>query len=201
MSDDTLKIDDPIMGLSLPRVIPNAKVNHLNWGEERVHIVFPHHAARPGGFKNKPFSHEIVLPINFYLSLCQVAILSCKGQHKEYKDMAVGLMFVGIFSEKGDVNYFDQERMEALYMHMVLVAAWQQWESVTDPMLALSYTMLADRHVTREKAFRIAEYHLRHNPPKSSNSWRVRVDKYAKDRGLPPIGQPIRKPRQESAKI
>ncbi len=77
---------------------------------------------------------------------------------------------------------------------------WHNWQDKADPVLFICYRLLKDRRVTREGAFQIAQELLGEDAPKSANSWRVRVDAYAKDRG-DSIGQPLRKPRKKSAKI
>ncbi|MDP9310979.1 MAG: hypothetical protein M3R24_08830 [Chloroflexota bacterium] len=75
-----------------------------------------------------------------------------------------------------------------------------EWKDKADPALFICYRLLKDHRVTREGAFQIAQELLGEDAPKSANSWRVRVDAYAKDRG-DSIGQPLRKPRKKSAKI
>ncbi len=202
MSDTSVTTDkqEHIEGLSLPHVLSPAQVDHLSWPDyPSVQIIFPRPLALPVGYRNaNAFSYNIVIPIHLYLALCQAAILHTKIEnkaHQEYNEMIVGLIFLGMYSESGKINMQERTRMEALFLHMFLLALWQEWESKTDALLSVCYTMLADKLVTREEAFTIAVEHLRENPPKSANSWRVRVDAYAKSRELPPIGQPIRKRR------
>lgn len=180
--------------LLLPQAVARRDFSQLQ--EEKfplVHLNFPHPAARPPGFKNVDLSYELVIPIKAYLALCQAAIFANKRERKEHRRMVIWLMTIGVFSEKGEIDFTSLTRFESLYLHMTLLATWQKWETTTDAMLALSYTMLRDRIITREESFFIAAHQLDDNPPKSANSWRVRVDAYAKNRGLPAIGQPLRK--------
>ncbi len=183
-------------GLSLPQAVAGTDTSRLHEGMlPIVRIDFPHPSARPAGFKDVDLSYQLLIPIGAYVALCQAAILARKRERKEHRRMVIWLMVIGVFSEKGEIDFASLTRFESLYLHMLLLAKWQKWETTTDAMLALSYTMLRDRIITREESFVIAAHHLDDNPPKSANSWRVRVDTYAKERGLPAIGQPIRRRR------
>lgn len=70
-----------------------------------------------------------------------------------------------------------------------------KWQDDRDPVLWICYKLLFDKKITRDQAFGYAQQMLGTRAPKSANSWRVRVDAYAKEHNLEPIGQPIRKPR------
>ncbi len=161
-------------------------------------IPLPSADSLPGGL---PQHDEIILSISTYLDLCHASIVVIRQKDADLAAMTAGLMSVGLFMGTTPVRKDFLYRLRSLHTHIAAITIWQQWKNRVDALCALSYTMLIDRRATREDVFKIAVHNLWMNPPKSENSWRVRVDNYAKDRGLSPIGQPLRKPRKKSAKI
>ncbi len=141
---------------------------------------------------------EIEIPPFIYLALAQAAILLLPDDGAQYMNMVSGLMLfpAALLDSRVDIDEATNLNIAALTYFME-TAKEHGWKTPTDAMLHLSYLMLVQRLTTRQEVFEIASKLANTNPPKSANSWRVRVDAYVKERGLAPIGQPIRKPRTD----
>ncbi len=138
---------------------------------------------------------EIVIPPIVYLALAHAAILLNRKDGDHYLTMVEGLMLFapGLLGglDLGDVA----ELASAVLNDFKANVEEYKWTTLTDAMLHLSYLMLSARLITREQAFTIAQTLIPEQPPKSANSWRVRVDAYVAKHRLDPIGQPMRKRR------
>ncbi len=95
-----------------------------------------------------------------------------------------------------DTQYLLQRFVDYFYR----IHDTHQWKAPIDPMLSLCYGLLATKRITRDESFELARRLLGVDAPKSANSWRVRVDAFAKTRGLDPIGQPKRRRWKLTAK-
>jgi hypothetical protein len=134
-----------------------------------------------------------------YMRLCRAALMLLNAEENDDRLLQTmfTLMYIGgVIVAKGTVPGDDVDRMEFLVNFLVETAHEQQWKSDVDPVLSLCYNLLADRAITRQESYLFARALLGPNAPKSAASWRVRVNNFVKDRGLEPIGQPIRRPPQ-----
>ncbi len=101
----------------------------------------------------------------------------------------------GVMSLVNGLQEGRQWLVSSLIKHVYGIRIAGQWKDPADPLLYLCYGLLRQHIITRDDAFQFAKELLGDQAPKSSNSWRVRVDEYAKKRHLDPVGQPIRKRR------
>ncbi len=84
-----------------------------------------------------------------------------------------------------------EARMRAMFGSLLERAQREGWESEIDMVLSATYHMLRARKITREAAARIASSFL--HQPFTVDAWRMRTDRWARDRGLPKVEQRKRK--------
>ncbi len=84
-----------------------------------------------------------------------------------------------------------EARMRAMFGRLLERANNEHWESEIDMVLSATYHMLRARKITREAAARIASSFI--HQPFTVDAWRMRTDRWARDRGLPKVEQRKRK--------
>lgn len=145
--------------------------------------------------------HTVNLRADVYVNLCEAALMVfMAGENAlRYRNIMHSLLHAPIlinYTDKPDKAFYkDIAAAEGLFTFFLNRASEYEWASRTEVILALSHMLLYTRQATRETVYEMATILLPEAPPKSANSWRVRVDGYAAKRGLRPVGQPLRKPR------
>ncbi len=141
--------------------------------------------------------YEVQLEPVLFVALARVAVLIANNPDhfdKNFETM-YNLARLGAFLEHGYVSEPLNNYIYDILRHFIDMAQVHHWKDEREPVLFLCYFLLAQKEITRQQAFDMAVRWLDVKAPKSANSWRVRVDKYANEKGFPPIGQSIRKPR------
>ncbi len=88
----------------------------------------------------------------------------------------------------------------AAVLNVRKVIAWMRgegdegWTTEEDPYLSFSYHLLVRKEITRAEAAQFASAMLGY--PIEQDSWRKRVDRWARLRKFAPIGQTKRRPRK-----
>ncbi len=141
--------------------------------------------------------YEYELEPELFLALARAGIFiaSQPAHFEENFEMVYQLARLGTFLDRGYVLQPLNDHIADMVFQFVGLAEEQEWKDAREPVMLMCYILLARKEITRMEAFKLAVRLLGPNAPKSANSWRVRVDAYAKEQGLTPIGQPIRKSR------
>ncbi len=143
------------------------------------------------------YHYEYELEPELFLALARAGIFIANDPKRfaENFEMMCQLGRLGAFLDRGHVaRSLEDHIVDFIYLFSQM-AKDQEWKDAREPAMLLSYHLLAQKRITRTEAFNLAVQLLGADAPKSANSWRVRVDAYAKEHNLDPIGQPIRKPR------
>ncbi len=152
--------------------------------------------------------HAVSMSVEHFFKISKVIMLLNNKKEDEIRDLVSTVLIVGAAIDRIEELSQDpsvkmpqerSRRLREVVNTLVRLMKEHGWEKETDPVLTVCHMLLINKHITRDQAFRIARYLLGPNAPASANSWRVRVDTYAKNRDLDAIGQPIRRKRSVGA--
>jgi hypothetical protein len=104
----------------------------------------------------------------------------------------LGAFFVNDKEPTLEVNKKINETLEAI--HRIVLA--ERWETPDDPLLSTIYHLLKRKVITRAEASDFAKLEMDPNKVGTQDSFRKRIDYWAKIHGLDPIGQTRRPPRK-----